>query len=308
MAISAICLMGPTATGKTQLALALAKRLPCEIISVDSAMIYQGMDIGTAKPSLAEQAEVRHHLIDILDPKQSYSAAQFSQDANGIIKAVINRGKLPLLVGGTMLYFHALQQGLADLPDANPDIRAQLNKQLSQNGLPYLYERLQQVDAQAASKIHPHDPQRILRALEVFEATGTTISSYWQQSTPPSDVVFNNVVLMPRERESLHTAIAERFYTMLNQGFIDEVKQLYARDDLSPDLPALKTVGYRQALAYLAGELDYQSMQNNAIVATRRLAKRQMTWLRQWQQCHILEPGNTNNISMLERLGEDILG
>lgn len=280
-----ICILGPTASGKTQLSLNLAKRFPIEIINVDSAQIYQGLDIGSGKPNLTERAQVPHHLMDILDPKEAYSAAQFCHDALNAIQDIIVRNKIPLLVGGTMLYFKALQQGLSQLPGSDPEVRRKLEKKLQQEGIASLYQQLQSVDSVRASQIKPTDPQRILRALEIYEISGQTMSQWL--SLPKAnmhDYDFINMGILPKEtpREELHQRIALRFDEMLQQGLIDEVKILYERGDLNASMPAIRAVGYRQSWQYLAGELSYNDMRDSAIAATRQLAKRQLTWLRSW--------------------------
>jgi tRNA dimethylallyltransferase len=297
-----VCILGPTATGKSALALQLAETLPSEIISVDSAMVYRGLDIGTAKPSSAELARCRHHLIDILDPSETYSAARFTTDATQQIKRLLKQQKLPILVGGTMLYFHALQRGLSQLPPTNPAVRAQLQQVLKRDGVETLHQRLQQADPCAAEKIHPHDPQRILRALEVYVSSGKTISSFWQQSAVGAQYDFINFAFMPADRQQLHQQIQSRFTQMLAQGFMAEVQRLASRKELLADCPALRTVGYRQALAHLAGEYDFDTMCEKVVVATRRLAKRQMTWLRQWPELHRLEMACVDNSRLIEKI------
>ena len=277
----AILLMGPTASGKTALSVAMAQALNAEIISVDSALVYKGMDIGTAKPTLAERGGIPHHLIDILDPSESFSTGQFRAQALALMEDITQRGKLPLLVGGTMLYFSALTQGLAKLPEANPDIRQRLDRELLELGKEALHARLAQIDPVAAARIHVNDPQRIQRALEVYEISGRSLSSFFQtdqQADQPYD--FIKLIVAPQQRQTLHAKIAERFKQMLAQGFLDEVKALQARGDLDESMPSIRCVGYRQAWSYLNGEDDYDSMQEKAIIATRQLAKRQFTWLR----------------------------
>ncbi|MDY0137209.1 MAG: tRNA (adenosine(37)-N6)-dimethylallyltransferase MiaA [Thiomicrospira sp.] len=285
-----LAIMGPTASGKTRLALGLAEHLPMEIISVDSALIYRGMDIGTAKPSAQELSAVPHHLIDILDPAQTYSVSQFVADTNRLIADIWQRQRVPVLVGGTMMYFHALQQGLADLPSADADLREDLLMQyhLSPHAL---HQRLQQVDPLAAARIHPNDPQRLVRALEVYALTGKALSDL-QQTQHQTAAALNwlKVGLIPRSRETLHQAIKHRLETMFKAGFLDEVRGLYQRGDLHEDLPSIRSVGYRQAWLFLKGELDEQSWQEKALIATRQLAKRQLTWLRKEQGLHQLDP------------------
>lgn len=275
--------MGPTASGKTDFSLQLASLFPCEIISVDSAMIYRGMNIGTAKPSEELLARVPHKLIDIRDPKESYSAGEFRDDALQAIEEMLSRGKTPLLVGGTMMYFRVLQQGIATLPKADPAIREALTVRGEREGWHVLHAELGMVDNKAADKIHPEDSQRIQRALEVFMLTGQTISSLQQQTTHPlSPYRVINVALLPEDRAKLHARIAERFQTMLDQGFVAEVEALYSRGDLTPKLPSIRSVGYHQVWEYLEGKYSYDEMRDKAIAATRQLAKRQLTWLRSW--------------------------
>ncbi|AOK28834.1 MULTISPECIES: tRNA (adenosine(37)-N6)-dimethylallyltransferase MiaA [Burkholderia] len=281
------CLLGPTASGKTAAALALAARRPIEIISVDSALVYRGMDIGTAKPTPAERAAVPHHLIDIVDPADAYSAAAFRADALRLIADIAARGRTPILAGGTMLYYKALTQGLNELPAADPGVRATLDGEAARDGWPALHARLAQVDPATAARLAPNDSQRIQRALEVYLLTGRPMSALLA-ATPaaPDDgrdamrVRFVPVALEPSERAVLHTRIAARFDAMLAAGFIDEVERLRRRDDLHPGLPSMRCVGYRQAWAYLDGEIDYQTMRDTGIFATRQLCKRQLTWLR----------------------------
>lgn len=280
---SIICLLGPTASGKSDLALQLADELPVEIVSVDSAQVYRGMDIGTAKPDAATQARVPHHLIDICDPSESYSAAQFCQDAKTAIDAILQRDRIPLLVGGTMLYFRALQFGLAPLPEADATIRSRLEQEAQQHGWPALHARLKDIDPVAATRIHPHDQQRLQRALEVYEISGKPLSELQttsqQYKLPYPSYTFG---LTFTDRHVLHQRIETRLQQMFTQGFIDEVRALYERGDLHPDLPAIKSVGYRQVWQYLAGEYDKTTLHERALFATRQFAKRQLTWLRSW--------------------------
>ncbi|MFZ2726264.1 MAG: tRNA (adenosine(37)-N6)-dimethylallyltransferase MiaA [Methylococcaceae bacterium] len=275
----AIFLMGPTASGKTALAVQLAQQLNGEIISVDSALVFRGMDIGTAKPTLSERGGITHHLIDILDPSESFSTGQFRNQALSLMDDITKRGKLPLLVGGTMLYFNALSQGLAVLPPANPEIRARLDAELISLGGEALHQRLASIDPEAAARIHPNDPQRIQRALEVFELSGKAISSFFADA-PELPYRLLKLIIAPTDRAVLHAKIAQRFEQMLANGFLDEVQTLFARGDLDETLPAIRAVGYRQAWAYLRGEEDFKTMREKAIAATRQLAKRQFTWLR----------------------------
>lgn len=292
--------MGPTASGKTNLAIDLLSYLDCEIISVDSAMIYRGMDIGTAKPSTLILKQAPHRLINTHDPSEVYSAAEFRTDAISAVEEIINKGRIPLLVGGTMLYFHVLQQGIATLPPANPLVREQLTKDLKDLGLNKLHERLSAIDPIAAQRIHPNDPQRILRALEVVQISGKTLTEL--QLTPSlsaSPYLFINIALLPEDRNLLHKAIAMRFQTMLDLGFIEEVEKLFKRGDLNANLPALRTVGYRQIWNYLLNNISYIEMQELAIIATRQLAKRQLTWLRSWPELKLLMSNDKKNVKKI---------
>lgn len=285
-----ICLMGPTASGKTDLAVELVRQLPCDIISVDSAMVYRGMDIGTAKPDVALLALAPHRLIDIRDPGEPYSAADFCCDALIEIEEIVQRGRIPLLVGGTMLYFRALQQGLSDLPSADPTVRARIENEAHAVGWAVLHQRLQALDPIAAARIHPNDPQRLQRALEVYEITGKTLTEHCDTGLSGAlTYPWLNIAVAPEDRALLRQRIAERFMCMLDTGFIDEVKKLYARNDLSPQLSSIRAVGYRQVWAYLAGQVSYTEMVEQAIIASRQLAKRQLTWLRRWPQLHWFE-------------------
>lgn len=273
--------MGPTAAGKTDLAIRIARRLPVEIVSVDSALVYRGMDIGTAKPEPHVLAEIRHHLVDILEPTESYSAAQFRADALEAIASILARGRIPLLTGGTMLYFRALEHGLSELPPADPEIRARLEREAHEHGWPALHARLAQVDPEAAGRIHANDPQRIQRALEVFEITGQPLSSLQKRAGgKPFPYPLAKWVVAPKDRSWLHARIAERFRQMLAKGFVDEVVALRARGDLDLSMPSMRAVGYRQVWEYLDGRYDYGAMVERGIAATRQFAKRQLTWLR----------------------------
>ncbi len=272
--------MGPTAAGKTDLALELARHYPVEIISVDSALVYRGMNIGTAKPEPEILEQHPHHLVDIIEPTESYSAGSFRSDALTLMADITGRGKIPVLVGGTMLYFKALQQGLSDLPNADPTIREKLDEECRQNGLASLHARLAEVDPISAARIHINDPQRIQRALEVYEITGKSMTELTKsvETTLPYDVV--KIIISPFERSVLHRRIAERYHGMIEKGFIEEVQALFERDGCHKDLPAIRSVGYRQAWSYLSGEYDEATFIEKAIIATRQMAKRQLTWLR----------------------------
>lgn len=285
-----VCLMGPTASGKTALACELAQRYPFEIISVDSAMIYREMDIGTAKLSQEELVIAPHHLINLIDPDQSYSAAEFCKDAQTLSQEIIGKGKIPLLVGGTMMYFKSLQQGLSSLPAANEDIRTRLMIEAQRHGLDCLYQSLATIDPIAAARIHKHDSQRIQRALEVYYLTGISLSEYIAQAKTASPYRFVNFILFPQNRAWLHERIAKRFMTMLDAGLIEEVKQLQRKWQLNVSLPSMRCVGYKQALEYLQGDLDYLSLVEKGIAATRQLAKRQLTWLRHWEDGFYYDP------------------
>ena len=297
--IRCIALAGPTASGKTAAALAIARHYadssPVEIISVDSALVYRGMDIGTAKPDADELAAVPHHLINIRDPLHAYSAAEFVQDAQRLVKDISTRGRLPLLVGGTMLYFKALFDGLDDMPAADPAVRAALALEAAAKGWPALHAELAQVDPLTAARLAPNDSQRISRALEVFRVSGQPLSFFHQRNAPEN--IANNarpasettiISLEPADRAWLHARIAQRFDAMLAAGFVDEVRALRARGDLTPDLPAMRCVGYRQAWEALDGASPMSALRDKGIFATRQLAKRQITWLRSMPLRHVV--------------------
>ena len=310
----AIFLMGPTASGKTDLAMALCDLLPCDIISVDSAMIYRGMDIGTAKPTPQELVRAPHRLIDICDPADTYSAADFRRDALEQMADITRRGRIPLLVGGTMMYFKALLHGMSGLPSASPELRQQIKQEAESFGWQHLYDELAAKDPVAAELIHPNNRQRLMRAIEVIRLTGQPISELWQAETGTSaqhqrsgiedytyftrwqadesgDLPYTvfQFALAPEERKVLHERIERRFLAMLEAGFLEEVRRLMARGDLSPELPSLRCVGYRQAWEYLSGDCDYVTFVNRGVAATRQLAKRQLTWLRKWPDLHWLD-------------------
>lgn len=299
----AICLMGPTASGKTDLAVALTELIPCDIISVDSSLVYRGMDIGTAKPDAELLKKAPHRLIDIRDPAEPYSAAEFRQDALREIKDILDRGRIPLLVGGTMLYFKVLHEGIAPMPAADQNVRDSIQKQADKHGWEALHRRLAEVDPLAAEKIHPNNPQRLMRALEVYELTGVPMGEHWRQhqdeqqcgESLPGELLY--FALAPQQRAELHRRIALRFELMLKQGLVDEVKRLYERGDLDSSLPAIKAVGYRQVWEYLEGKLSYEEMVEKAVVATRQLAKRQLTWLRGWPDLHWLDSDGEEELS-----------
>jgi len=316
----AICLMGPTASGKTDLAIELCRHLPCDIISVDSAMIYRGMDIGTAKPSPEELSQAPHRLIDICDPAETYSAADFRRDALREMNDIVSAGRIPLLVGGTMMYFKALLHGMSDLPSADPVVREALEQEAKERGWGALHQELERQDPVAAGLIHQNNRQRLIRALEVIRLTGRPISSIWQdkasrgqaESRQNSDGIEDytyftqwqadespslpytvvQLAMAPAERRVLHERIALRFNAMLNAGFLDEVRALKARGDLNAGLPSMRCVGYRQGWAHLAGDYDYDTMVDKGVAATRQLAKRQLTWLRKWSDVDWLDSGD----------------
>lgn len=279
----AIFLMGPTAAGKTDTAIALHEQLGHELISVDSAMVYRGMNIGSAKPSAAELARAPHRLIDLRDPAEPYSAADFREDALSEMRQISAAGKVPLLVGGTMLYYKRLVEGVANMPAADPAIREQLAKQRESEGLESLHKKLMDVDPVSAQRIHPNDPQRLMRALEVYYASGRSMSELWGEQQPaPFPWRVLSIALAPDDRRVLHARIEKRFAAMLEEGLIDEVAALKKRSDLHLELPAMKSVGYRQVWEYLNGEYDYAVLKERGVIATRQLAKRQLTWLRSW--------------------------
>lgn len=287
----AIFLMGPTASGKTALACELSERFPVELVSVDSALVYRGMDIGTAKPDAATLARYPHAMIDIRDPAEPYSAADFRADVLAVLKDISARGRVPLLVGGTGLYFRALQQGLSNLPEANPAVREHLSAQAAGIGWPAMHARLRAIDPAAAARIGPNDAQRIQRALEVIELTGRPLSEQQRGGSGqrfPWRVL--KLALLPADRAPLHARIAERFDAMLAQGFLDEMRRLRARGDLDPDLPSMRSVGYRQAWEHLDGDTTPAEFRDRGIFATRQLAKRQITWLRGELDARVLDP------------------
>ncbi len=306
----AICLMGATATGKTALAIALREHLPVEIISVDSSQVYRGMDIGTAKPSPEELSRAPHRLIDIRDPAVSYSAAEFRADARREMEDIRQAGRIPLLVGGTMFYFHSLEYGLSDLPSADPEVRARLSTEAVRLGWPGMHARLVEVDPATAGRIHPNDAQRIQRALEIYELTGQPPSTMGPQAVPADrEYRLIKVGLQINERAQLHEQIAKRFHDMLERGFIAEVERLYSRGDLSPTLPSVRTVGYRQIWEYLTKKVNYNQMVENSLAATRQLAKRQLTWLRSYPDVRFFKSGADGLAdSVLEYLTEECRG
>lgn len=303
----AIFLMGPTASGKTDLALELARALPCDLISVDSALVYRGMDIGTAKPSAQVLQAFPHRLVDILDPAQSYSAAEFSADALSAMAEITAAGRIPLLVGGTMLYFKALRDGLADMPAADAQVRAALEQEVAREGLHALHRQLAEIDPESAARIHPNDPQRLMRALEVFRVSGMTMTEHRarQRSQKAGDdapetgvlpYTVAQLTIAPAQRSLLHQRIEQRFVQMIEQGFVEEVEMLRSRGDLHLGLPSMRAVGYRQVWEYLDGQLSKDEMIQRGVIATRQLAKRQFTWLRSWGRTHWLDSSACDNL------------
>ena len=298
-----LCVMGPTASGKTDLAEALAQGMDCELISVDSALVYRGLDIGSAKP------DYPHHLVDIRDPAQPYSAADFAADANRLVDEICARGKTPLLVGGTMLYFKAFLEGLADMPASDPQIRAQIEAEAEALGWPQLHAELARVDPESAARIHPNHSQRLARALEVYRASGVPISQ-WQNAEPDNlpreRFRIVQVAICPQERSILHQRIARRFEQMMAAGLLAEVETLFRRGDLHADLPSMRTVGYRQLWQHLAGECSEEEAVERAVAATRQLAKRQLTWLRKWPELEWIytdQAGNIVETTLSDRIG-----
>lgn len=290
-----VAIIGPTASGKSGLAEQIARTRPCEIVSIDSALVYREMNIGTAKPSLQVRQEIPHHLIDIREPSQAFSAAEFVSAALEAISDIHRSGKLPLLVGGTLLYLRALLNGLAPMPAASDDVRQALSLELARDGLDAMHRRLSTIDPEAAARIHPNDPQRIQRALEVYEISGKPMSELWragEQYVFPYPLI--RVVLWLPDRAKLHQRIAQRLDEMFANGFVDEVARLRARGDITADLPSMRSVGYRQVWQHLDGEFDEGTMRERALHATRQLAKRQMTWLRQHKTAHWIEADREN--------------
>ncbi|NOQ88683.1 MAG: tRNA (adenosine(37)-N6)-dimethylallyltransferase MiaA [Gammaproteobacteria bacterium] len=304
-------IMGPTATGKTDLAHSiyseLGSDLISELISVDSALVYRGMDIGTAKPDKQFLSKAPHHLIDIIDPAEVYSAGQFRHDALKLMQLSVENQRVPLLVGGTMLYFNALQKGMADMPDVDEAVKTAIDIEAKTRGILALHERLKSVDSVSAERIHPNDPQRIKRALEIFDSTGKTLTEFWrEQAEKQAESGFPyrriKIALMPGDRVELRKRITQRLDMMLQQGFIEEVETLFKRGDLHAEMPSIRAVGYRQVWAYLAGDYGYEEMREKAIIATAQLAKRQMTWLRKESDCNFIDPNALNAPKVLKNL------
>lgn len=296
--------MGPTASGKTALAMELVKNFPFEIISVDSAMIYRGMNIGSAKPSAAELEIAPHHLIDIIDPIDSYNVASFCKDAHSWCEDILHRGKMPLLVGGTMMYFNALQFGLSQIPESNPDVRAHLLGQSQKEGIESLYKKLVAVDPKLSARIQPQDKQRIIRALEVFQLTGLPLSHFQSldKKNAHPKYSYTNLVLMPKNRNWLHERIEIRFQHMITEGLIAEVEGLLAKWPLTLNHPSMRSVGYKQVMLYLANTISKDELVYKGIVATRQVAKRQMTWLREWPNSIKIAPESDKLYQEVENL------
>lgn len=300
----AICLLGPTASGKTDLAIEIVQRLPCEIISVDSAQIYKEMDVGTGKPDAATLARAPHRLIDFLDPAQAYSASQFRQDALREMGAIRDAGKIPLLVGGTMLYFRALRDGLAQMPASDAQVRQEILVKADREGWAAVHAQLAAVDPESAQRIHPNDPQRLQRALEIYLVSGKSMTAHHNHQNVaqaaaelPFDLHF--FAIQPQERAVLHERIATRFGRMIEQGLVAEVERLYARGDLDLSLPSMRAVGYRQAWRHIAGELSFDAMVEQGIIATRQLAKRQITWMRSWENLSSFDSEDSKTLDLL---------
>ena len=286
----AIFIMGPTASGKTALACDLYDKLDCELISVDSALVYKDMNVGTAKPTAEELIQYPHHLIDIRDPSEPYSAADFRKDALTLMADITARGKVPVLVGGTMLYFKFLLEGSAKLPMADESVREKIEALVAEHGKQHIHKLLSEVDPESAARLNPNDPQRVQRAYEVFLISGKTLTQHWaEQEEQPLPYRVLQFAIAPEERKVLHDRIELRFEQMIKDGFVEEVKALHDRGDLHEDLPSIRAVGYRQVWDYLEGQLDHDEMIYRGVVATRQLAKRQMTWLRSWEDLHWLD-------------------
>ena len=294
-----VAIMGPTASGKTGLALELAKHIPAEIISVDSALVYRHMDIGTAKPTPEEMAIAPHWLVDIIEPHEAYSVAEFVKDATRLIGEIHSRGKLPILAGGTIMYFNALINGISPLPKSDTKIRDDIAREAEEKGWQVLHDELAVIDPVAAARIHPNDPQRLTRALEVYRSSGQTLTHWQQQATTRCPYNIEQFAIAPQDRAVLHDRIAQRFDLMLEQGLVAEVEKLYQRGDLNEDMPSIRSVGYRQVWQYLNGELSYADMRDRGIIATRQLAKRQLTWLRGWSELTWLDTFAKDNLTKI---------
>ncbi len=299
----AVFIMGPTASGKTDLAISIFEEVPADLISVDSALVYRGMDIGTAKPDAQTLQRAPHELIDIIDPAEVYSAGQFRDDAMQLMGQGVAKQRTPVLVGGTMLYFNALQKGMADMPEVDEAVKQAIEQEAESGGIQLMHDRLKSVDPVSAERIHPNDPQRIKRALELYDFTGKTLTEYWQaQAVHRFPYRRIKIALMPADRVELRKRISKRFDIMLQQGFVEEVEGLYQRGDLNAQMPSIRAVGYRQVWAYLDGEYGYDEMREKAIIATAQLAKRQMTWLRKETECNFIEPNALNTPKVLKNL------
>jgi tRNA dimethylallyltransferase len=293
----ALFLMGPTASGKTDLAIEICETLPCEIISVDSAMIYRGMDIGTAKPNAEELKKAPHRLVDILDPAQSYSVAEFRKDTLLAMPDITAKGNIPLLVGGTMMYYKALIDGLSPLPESDQNVRKSIERKAEELGWHVLHQELAQIDPISAKRIHPNDPQRLIRALEVYQLTNRSMTELMATKSDPIAYNIKQFCIAPDDRKILHHRIAQRFELMIDAGFQAEVEKLKSRGDLHLNLPSIRCVGYRQMWQYLDGDINFNIMREKSIAATRQLAKRQLTWLRGWESVHSLRTFSSNNLS-----------
>ena len=294
-----VAIMGPTASGKTGLALELAKHIPAEIISVDSALVYRHMDIGTAKPTPEEMAIAPHWLFDIIEPHEAYSVAEFVKDATRLIGEIHSRGKLPILAGGTIMYFNALINGISPLPKSDTKIRDDIAREAEEKGWQVLHDELAVIDPVAAARIHPNDPQRLTRALEVYRSSGQTLTHWQQQATTRCPYNIEQFAIAPQDRAVLHDRIAQRFDLMLEQGLVAEVEKLYQRGDLNEDMPSIRSVGYRQVWQYLNGELSYADMRDRGIRSTRLLAQRQLTWLRGWSELTWLDTYAKDNLTKI---------
>ena len=302
-----VFIMGPTATGKTDLAIAIYDEIDSDLISVDSALVYREMNIGTAKPDEQTLQQAPHQLIDIIDPSQVYSAGQFREDALNLMSQSADSQRSPILVGGTMLYFNALQKGMANMPEVDEAVKQAITLEEQNSGIQVMHERLKKVDPVSAQRIHPNDPQRIKRALELYDFTGKTLTEFWreqEQNPQRSSFPYRRVkiALVPPDRIELRKRITRRFDIMLQQGLIEEVEKLYNRGDLNKDMPSIRAVGYRQIWSYLAGEYNYDEMREKAIIATAQLAKRQMTWLRKETECNFIDPNTINTPKVLKNL------
>ena len=302
-----IFIMGPTATGKTELAISIYDQLESDLISVDSALVYRGMDIGTAKPDEETLSKAPHQLIDIIDPAEVYSAGQFREDVLKIMSQSTAEHRTPILVGGTMLYFNALQKGLASMPAVDDAVKQAIALEEKTTGIQLMHERLRRIDPVSAERIHPNDPQRIKRALELYDFTGKTLTDYWAEQAKNSSLSGFpyhriKIALMPPDRVELRKRITQRLDLMLKQGFIEEVEKLHKRADLNAEMPSIRAVGYRQVWSYLDGECNFDEMREKAIIATAQLAKRQMTWLRKETECNFIDPGAINRPKVLKNL------